>query len=115
MDLNHLHLHVRDLGASCEWYGRYFGFREKWRDGDILFIENDSRFDLALVRAAALDSFPAWFHFGFRLETKEEVEAKFREMPIEAILQPLEDEGEGKLISFRITDPDGYKIEVYWE
>ncbi len=115
MDLNHLHLHVADIERSRDWYGRYFGFREKWRDAHILFIENDAGFDLALVQAETLDPLPAWFHFGFRLADKPAVEAKYRQMPIERIAEPIEDEGDGKLISFRVNDPDGYLIEVYWE
>ena len=115
MDLNHLHLHVGNIERSRAWYARYFGFREKWRDGGMLFVENDAGFDLALVQVDTLDPLPAWFHFGFRLEDKPAVEAKFREMPIESVVEPIDDEGEGKLISFRVRDPDGYLIEVYWE
>ena len=115
MDLNHLHLHVLDLERSREWYGRYFGFREKWRDGHILFVENDAGFDLAFVQADALDPMPGWFHFGFRLADRAAVVAKYREMPIPCVIEPLEDEGDGKYITFRVADPDGYKIEVYWE
>jgi catechol 2,3-dioxygenase-like lactoylglutathione lyase family enzyme len=67
LDLNHLHLHVKNLDRAQRFYESYFQFREHMRYGDILFLRNTSGFDLALVPDRKPSSFPEWFHFGFRL------------------------------------------------
>lgn len=115
MDLNHLHLHVRDVEASRSFYERYFAFTPHVRHGDILFVRNADRFDLALASDEHPHAFPDWFHFGFRLETPDAVRALYERMRADgvAIVKPLYEDGE--LASYRCGDPDGYGIEVYWE
>lgn len=114
-DLNHLHLHVRDVERAWRFYTRHFGFAESVRHGDILFLRNRDGFDLALAPARAVESFPEWFHFGFRLDSAEAVRSLYRAMQVEGttIRKPLVDDPD--LVSFRCADPDGYGIEVYWE
>ena len=48
IDLNHLHLHVRNMNRARRFYESYFGFREHMRVGDILFLRNADGFDLTL-------------------------------------------------------------------
>jgi catechol 2,3-dioxygenase-like lactoylglutathione lyase family enzyme len=115
MDLNHLHLHVRDVARSRRFYETYFGFREKARHGEILFLTNDQAFDLALAPAANVEPFPPWFHFGFRLPSSEAVRALHRQMTSEGVPAPRPLVDDPDLVSFRCTDPDGYAVEVYWE
>ena len=115
LDLNHLHLHVRDLERSQRFYEAHFGFHERVRHGDILFLRNDDGFDLALIPDPQPAALPGWFHFGFRLPT----EAAVREFQArlvaagERLPRPLVDEED--MVSLRVCDPDGYTIEVYWE
>ncbi len=71
--LNHLHLHVADLAKSRAFYERWFAFREKAIHGEILFLTDDSGFDLALVPHAEPANFPSWYHHGFRLATAQAV------------------------------------------
>src|SRR5688572_6812909 len=85
MDLNHLHLHVRDLDRSRAFYATYFGFQERVRYGTILFLRNGEGFDLALAPAAAVEPFPEWFHFGFRLASADAVRALYARMEREAV------------------------------
>jgi catechol-2,3-dioxygenase len=115
MDLNHLHLHVRDLERSRTFYESWFGLRERIRHGEILFLTNDDRFDLALSPSEHVEPFPGWFHFGFRLEDRDAVRETHRRMTASnvAMAKPLYEDEE--MISFRCLDPDGYGIEVYWE
>jgi len=115
MDLNHLHLHVRDLLRSQRFYESYFGFRERMQVGDILFLRNAEGFDLALVPDAKTQSFPEWFHFGFRLPTSEEVRLLHARMVSEGVVLNKSLFEAVDLVSFRCLDPDGYKIEIYWE
>jgi catechol 2,3-dioxygenase-like lactoylglutathione lyase family enzyme len=113
MDLNHLHLHVRDVAKAAGFYERWFGFREHVRHGDILFLRNEQGFDLALAPGEPA-SLPSWFHFGFRLGSRETVLDLHRRMTAERVrLGELFDEPD--LASFRCSDPDDHAIEVYWE
>ncbi|OAI42183.1 hypothetical protein AYO38_03295 [bacterium SCGC AG-212-C10] len=117
MDLNHLHLHVADIPRAMAFYERHFAFAPLWDDPDegIQFIRNAEGFDLALMADEHPGSMPDWWHFGFRLTTNGAVRQKYEELGEAGveICEPLtEDDG---LISFRVLDPDGYKIEVYWE
>jgi catechol 2,3-dioxygenase-like lactoylglutathione lyase family enzyme len=115
LDLNHLHLHVRDVEASRAFYERYFGFAPHVKHGEILFLRNERGFDLALAPDPSPSVFPDWFHFGFRLDTPAAVRSLHERMRAEkvAIVKPLYEDDE--LASFRCADPDGHGIEVYWE
>jgi catechol 2,3-dioxygenase-like lactoylglutathione lyase family enzyme len=114
MDLNHLHLHVRNVDRSKRFYESYFGFRERVRHGNILFLRNASGFDLALVPDRTPLSFPEWFHFGFRLGGARAVRMLHDHMSSKGgQVQDIE-EYPGYM-TFRCADPDGYGIEVYWE
>ncbi len=113
--LNHLHLHVSSVARARAFYMNYFGLRDHvWHD-DILFMRDTSAgLDLALAPAESLDAFPAWFHFGFRLEHADDVRALHERLLNDGIetspLTQLPD-----FVVFRCHDPDGYQIEVYWE
>jgi catechol 2,3-dioxygenase-like lactoylglutathione lyase family enzyme len=115
MDLNHLHLHVRDVDRARRFYESYFELREKVRYGGLLFVGSDEGFDLALSPDADPQPMPPWFHFGFRLASAEAVDDLHRRMALagEAIFEPLTTDGD--LCYFRCRDPDGYAIEVYYE
>jgi catechol 2,3-dioxygenase-like lactoylglutathione lyase family enzyme len=114
MDLNHLHLHVRNVDRSKRFYKSYFGFRERVRHGNILFLRNTSGFDLALVPDRTPLSFPEWFHFGFRLGSARAVRILHGHMSSKGGLVQDIEKYPGYM-TFRCTDPDGYGIEVYWE
>jgi catechol 2,3-dioxygenase-like lactoylglutathione lyase family enzyme len=116
MDLNHLHLHVRDLAAARRFYETYFGFHEHVRHGEILFLRNGEGFDLALVPdPGAAHSFPSWFHFGFRMESPAAVRALLDRLRVDGLPPSREIIEEPDLVAFRVADPDGHAIEVYWE
>jgi catechol 2,3-dioxygenase-like lactoylglutathione lyase family enzyme len=114
MDLNHLHLHVRNVDRSKNFYESHFGFRERVRHGNILFLRNTSGFDLALVPDRMTLSFPEWFHFGFRLASARAVHTLHGHMSSKGVQVQDIEEYPGYM-TFRCTDPDGYGIEVYWE
>lgn len=114
MDLNHLHLHVRNVDRSKRFYESYFGFRERVRHGNILFLRNTSGFDLALVLDRTPLSFPEWFHFGFRLTSARAVRTLHGHMGSEGVQVQSIEEYPGYM-TYRCTDPDGYGIEVYCE
>jgi len=114
MDLNHLHLHVRNLARAKRFYKDYFGFRERMRVADILFLRNANGFDLALRSDRTPGSFPEWFHFGFRLGSEDAVRKIHRRMNSAGVDVEEIEEYDGYM-TFRCEDPDGYAIEVYCE
>jgi catechol 2,3-dioxygenase-like lactoylglutathione lyase family enzyme len=114
MDLNHLHLHVKNLDRAKRFYESYFGFRERVRHADILFLRNTSGFDLALAPDRKSSSFPHWFHFGFRLGSVRALRELHGRMTSEGIEVDDVEEYPG-YVTFRCVDSDGYAIEVYWE
>lgn len=113
MDLNHLHLHVRNLDHAKHFYESYFGFREHTRHADILFLRNASGFELALRPERKPSSFPEWFHFGFRLASERAVRKLRGRLSAEGV-RVQEIEGYDNYVTFRCKDPDGYSIEIYW-
>lgn len=116
MRLNHLHLHVSDQARSQRFYEEQFGFREDRRFDDVVFLRDEAGFDLALVPEVEPAPPPAWFHFGFRLPGRADVEACYRRLTALSAVTIYEDlTDEGDFVWFRCADPDGYVIEVYWE
>jgi catechol 2,3-dioxygenase-like lactoylglutathione lyase family enzyme len=113
MDLNHLHLHVRNMNRARSFYESYFGFREHMRVGDILFLRNADGFDLTLRPDRAPGSFPDWFHFGFRLGTENAVRKLHSRMTSGGVEVEEIEEYDG-YVTFGCEDADGYAIEVYW-
>ena len=115
MDLNHLHLHVRDVPESAAFYQKYFGMRVKVQRGAVLFLTSDEGFDLALAPDPDPPPFPSWFHFGFRLKSAQAVKWAHARMVDDDVIidQPLEDGPE--YVGFRCRDLDAYGVEIYWE
>src|SRR3984885_9356907 len=113
MDLNHLHLHVKNLDRAHHFYEAQFQFREHMRHGNILFLRNTSGFDLALVPDPMPASFPEWFHFGFRLGTEDAVRKLHGRMTSGGVEVEEIEEYDG-YVTFGCEDADGYAIEVYW-
>ena len=114
MDLNHLHLHVKNLDRAKRFYESYFGFRERVRHSDILFLRNTSGFDLALAPDRRPAPLPDWFHFGFRLSNVRAVRELHDRMSSEGVEVDDLEEYPG-YVTFRCVDSEGYGIEVYWE
>ncbi len=115
MQVNHLHLHVKDLDASQRYYETYFGFREHTYHGPILFLRNEDDFDLALAPDETPEALPPWFHFGCRLASADDVVALLERMKADGAGIAKDLYRDETLASFRAADPDGHQIEIYWE
>jgi catechol 2,3-dioxygenase-like lactoylglutathione lyase family enzyme len=109
VDLNHLHLGVDDVDASAAFY-ELLGFRNDnvWHGG-ALFVTNDAGFELALGRHGRVDM-PDWFHIGFKLADADDVRAL--QSKFDSIITAGD---EPDFVFFRVNDPNGYQVEVYWE
>lgn len=116
MDLNHLHINSPNVDLSVGFYQRYFGFNEiKARRGGSYFLFNNKGFMMAICPMERAYEMPEWFHYGFRLNSLEEVEQLYARMQADGctICAPLEKYDD--FVFFRCREPAGYEIEVYWE
>ena len=111
--MNHLHLGVADVDASADFYER-LGFRRTTWHGGALFVRNDDGFDLALGAYSERPQFPEWFHFGSRLDDPDAV--RRLQQRLESAGDPITGSGDDPdFVWFRVLDPDGYQVEIYWE
>lgn len=111
--LRHLHLHVRDLERSVGFY-KTLGMKHSRGEGELIFLTDGRGFELALMQDENPGKVPEWFHFGFPCASAGELRRVFAEVDPALIVRPLEEHPEG-YSSFRIADPDGYRVEFYYE
>ena len=80
MTINHLNLVVSDVGRSLDLFETSFGFvREQIKGNNaIAILTNSAGFTLVLMNGD--DSYPRNFHFGFFVESIDEVEAIHRRL-----------------------------------
>lgn len=116
--LTHIHLVVRDLERSLQFYQGVFGMEERFRDGpDMVFLNTPGSSDLITlnedpreVQSAGVSGGVA--HFGFRLATPSDLDAAIGE--VERAGGRLLRRGEhapGVPFAY-VADPDGYVIEL---
>ena len=117
MHFNHLGLPVRDERRSQQFYSAYFGFdpatAQKYADGTII-IRNADGFDLALHPVADIEPLPAFLHAGFKAAVPADVRTLLERMEADGITI-VERDDEAAYTAFKCLDPDGHRIEVYWE
>jgi catechol 2,3-dioxygenase-like lactoylglutathione lyase family enzyme len=117
MDLNHLHLMVRDVARSRKFYEAMFGFKEKiWYGDDLLFLRNEHGFDLALSPSPNPEKMPNGVHYGFSVKEPRklaEIYKQGNELYPECF--PTEPKDYGDWGTLVCQDPDGYNFEIYWD
>jgi len=115
--LSHLGLPVTDTARSLRFYEAYFGFlpgtAQRYEDGTVIVRDTDG-FDLALHQTQDLGTPQPFLHFGFRLSRPEDVRALLVRMEGDGI-EIVERCDESALVSFKCVDPDGHRVETYWE
>jgi catechol 2,3-dioxygenase-like lactoylglutathione lyase family enzyme len=110
--LNHLNLSVSDRGESRRFYCGILGMTLQWEDVGFLFLRS-GEVDLSLMEREPVQV--EGIHFGFRLDDPEEVDAwadHLRQHGVEIGDGPFDRDG-GR--TFYARDPDGYRIEFYYE
>jgi catechol 2,3-dioxygenase-like lactoylglutathione lyase family enzyme len=99
------------------YYAAYFGFNpataRRFEDGTVI-VQNADGFDLALHTVADPEPDPEFLHFGFRMESPEEVRLLQSRMTGDG-LTILDVSDAPDLVSFKALDPDGPRVETYWE
>ena len=112
----HIHLHVRSLDQSTEFYRRFLGAEPvKTRPGYAKFLPEIAPLNLALSEQAG-GSVESASHFGIELATTEAVLAARRRVGT-AGLDVLDEMGvnccHANQDKFWVRDPDGVRWEVY--
>jgi catechol 2,3-dioxygenase-like lactoylglutathione lyase family enzyme len=108
---------VRDAARSQLFYTTYFNFdpatARQYPDGTI-HIRNADDFDLALHATQDIGTPQPFLHFGFRLATGPDVRDALDRVRADGI-EIIEHYDEPDMVSFKCADPDGHRIEAYWE
>jgi catechol-2,3-dioxygenase len=116
MKINHMHLHVKNIEASKEFYKTFFAFTDHMQiTPKFQFIRDQQDFDLALEECDSVPDFPNWFHFGFRLDSESEVRSLFEKMKSASDVHVGELGQDEDRSWFFCKDPDGHRLEVYYE
>jgi catechol 2,3-dioxygenase-like lactoylglutathione lyase family enzyme len=117
MHLMHLGLPVHDERRSLDFYESYFGFdrntARRYPDGTVI-LRNSDGFDLALHPGGVPDAIPTFFHFGFSLPDSDRVRSLLARLDADGVSVVERDDDAG-YVAFKCLDPDGWRIEVYWE
>lgn len=117
MDLRHLGLPVRDSARSLAFYHTWFGFdpgtATHHADGTTL-VRNAEGFDLALHPTPEPAPPEGFFHLGFRVGSADQVHAMRGRLEAGGVTIVKRDD-EPDHVSLTCLDPDGWRIEVYWD
>jgi len=110
--ITHLNLDVADLERSERFYGSDLGLPVSRETAATLRVRTST---FLLVLAPGTPQMGGSFHFGFRVASRQDVDdwfARFEERAVRIVELPLQ---RGSVYVGRITDPDGYPIEIYCE
>lgn len=117
MRLSHLGLPVRDVQRSRHFYETYFGFdpstAQRYEDGTVI-VRNAEDFDLALHTVEKVDRSPEFLHFGFRVPAPDDVRSLLARLKADGV-ETIETYDEPEYVAFKALDPDGHRVETYWE
>src|SRR5439155_6121812 len=108
VDLDHLHLLVRDLDASASFYGQWFGLEGDVIDGT-LFARNAEGFLLCLTPASQPTRLGD-AHFGFTMPSVDTLRMLRDAMVASGVKASDVNVGPGHA-SFHVRDPDDNDIE----
>ncbi len=107
--LTHLNLDVADLDAAERFYRNALDLPVE-RTASALRVCTPS---YLLVLNAGVPQVGGTFHFGFRVAGREAVDAWIERLRGAGVPVLVEPHHAGAVYVARVTDPDGYEIEVY--
>ncbi len=116
--MTHIGLPVRDVGRSVAFYATHFGFdpatATTYGDGTVL-VRNPDAFDLALHPDTTVHGpLHPFLHVGFRLDDPSAVRAVAADLRTGGV-EIVESWDEPGYVAVKCADPDGHRVEVYWE
>lgn len=113
MPLNHVALTVSDRERSALFYGRYFGLTRRVHDDEHLLILGSSDGSLlALSDGPVPAGLPRSNHFGFQVQNADAVRSA-REQLRDSGVRETEWQDDGIFVRVQVTDPDGYRVELF--
>jgi catechol 2,3-dioxygenase-like lactoylglutathione lyase family enzyme len=116
MALNHLNLTVPDVAHTRDFFETYFGFRRimSREDDSLVVMRDESGFVLSLnnFNKAAEVEYPAAFHFGFRQDSREQVDDIYQRLQAGGIDAKPPHEFHGAW-TFFFRAPGGVLVEVF--
>jgi catechol 2,3-dioxygenase-like lactoylglutathione lyase family enzyme len=116
MRFAHVGITVADQTRSRRFYEQYFGFdpsqARDYADGTLILRDADG-FALALHPGAGAPA-DEFLHFGYSCTGPEQVRAR-KETLLANGETLVEDEDSENFVSIKVLDPDGYRVEIFWE
>ena len=116
LGLSHISLSVADPDVSLAFYTAVFGVREYYRDGETIQVLGPGEHDvLVFERRSGAGKRGGIHHFGFRLESPEDIHLAVEEVTAaggKVLRQGEHAPGQPFLY---VNDPDGYEIEIWYE
>ncbi|MCW3064009.1 MAG: Glyoxalase/bleomycin resistance protein/dioxygenase, partial [Solirubrobacterales bacterium] len=111
--LYHVAQTVSDRDRSAAFYGRHFALTERVHEDEHLLILGSPDGSLLALRSGPVPSdLPRTNHFGFQVADGDEVR-RARERLREAGVPEAEWQDDGRFVRVQVTDPDGYRVELY--
>ena len=86
---------------------------QQYADGTVI-VRNADGFDLALHPVEHVEPPPAFLHAGFKAAAPADVRMLMGHMEADGVTI-VERNDEARYTAFKCLDPDGHRIEVYWE
>jgi catechol-2,3-dioxygenase len=117
-DVKHVHLSSRDHAASQRFYAAYFDYHfdavfPRGEGIDATIIRSPTGFQIFL-EAGSSDALPAWFHFGFFVESAAAVREVYARM-VEAGVTIVHALIDAPFTNYFFADPDGHVVQVYFD
>ncbi len=115
--LTHIHLMVRDIQHSLDFYQKVFGMKVKFRAGDgLVFLNTPGSNDLIALHQAEVHeptgSSGGILHFGFQLDKNADLESAIAEVVAAGGVLKKRGEFTPEIPFAYVADPDGYEIEL---
>lgn len=115
--LTHIHLVVKDIQRSLDFYKTVFGMEVKFWAGDgLVFLNTPGSNDLITLHQStegqSTGSSGGILHFGFQLANKADLDSAISEVVAAGgALKKRGEFGPGMPFAY-VSDPDGYEIEL---
>jgi catechol 2,3-dioxygenase-like lactoylglutathione lyase family enzyme len=111
--LNHVALTVADRERSAAFYGRHFGLTRRVHDDEHLLILASPDGGLLALSEGLGPGGPAdAHHFGFQVETADEVRRARRRFREDGVTE-AEWQDDEIVVRVQVADPDGYRVELF--
>ena len=115
--LTHLHLMVRDVHRSLDFYQTVFGMEVRFWAGDgLVFLNTPGSKDMIALHQSQggepTGTSGGIAHFGFQLENSKDLDDAISEVVAAGGALKTRGEFAPGLRFARVSDPDGYEIEL---